>query len=107
MIINPYWQQSCEHRWDRHSYELNMCDQRGLSATVGIANETMARLPGFKNKWVWTCWIRQECPAWIGPFDTAKAAMDACEAHFKSDHTKIFWPDEVTDVDDQKTRPKR
>jgi hypothetical protein len=87
------WIQTCEHRWDRRIIDGNP------SATVDIANELVEKLPGFKGRWVYTCWIRPECPVWIGPFPTAQGAMDACDAHLESGHSKIFWPDEIADAD--------
>jgi hypothetical protein len=93
MTINPYWKQSCSRRWERQSAELNMCGQPGLSATVELAPEPVASLPGFKGNWVYTCWPRESCGAWIGPFDSADLARTACEAHFASDHREAFWPD--------------
>jgi hypothetical protein len=99
MTINPYWEQSCEHRWDRLSSEPDMREEGDLSATVELAPELVARLPGFKGKWVYTCWIKEECAAWIGPFESAQDAMTACESHFDSNHRNLFWPDKITVID--------
>jgi len=63
-----------------------MFEEAGHSATVELSPEMLARLPGFKDKWVYTCWIKEECGGWIGSFETARAAMEACEQHFGSDH---------------------
>jgi hypothetical protein len=76
-----------------------MREEGNLSATVELAPELVARLPGFKGRWVYTCWIKEECGAWIGPFESAQDAMRACESHFESNHGKLFWPDEITVID--------
>jgi hypothetical protein len=61
MNIGPHWQQECLHRWHRWSDEPNMFEEAGHSATVELSPEMLARLPGFKDKWVYTCWIKEEC----------------------------------------------
>jgi hypothetical protein len=99
---DAYWQADCVHRWNRWGPERTMePDNPALpTAIVEIAPEYAAQLPGFANKWVWTCWCEPECGAWIGPFDTALEAIAACNRHFASGHTKLFWGDgEVTDVE--------
>jgi hypothetical protein len=75
-----------------------MTKEPGPTATVEMTSDMVARLPGFKDKWVWTCWISAHRPSWIGPFDTAQAAIVACDAHFESGHKKIYWPEEVTEA---------
>ena len=94
-----YWQADCVHRWNRWGPELTLePDNPALpTATVEIAPEHVARLPGFANKWVWTCWCEVESGAWIGPFDTELAAMDACDLHFASGLTQLFWGDDTVD----------
>jgi hypothetical protein len=108
-LTNAQWRQKCEHRWDRWSDEPNMVDELGppsqsskfgfvvpgLSATVEIAPKHVARLPGFKGKWVHTCWALAECCAWVGPFETAQEAMKACDAHIESGHLLEGWPGEA------------
>lgn len=77
---------------------LGEVDPDRPTATVELAPALFDPFPEFAGKWVWTCWARSECGAWIGPFDEPEPAMAACEQHFASNHTKVFWPDRTEDV---------
>jgi hypothetical protein len=101
MNVTPYWKEDCAHRWTRWSNEINMLGDLATDrpiAVVEIAPVLFDQFPEFKGRWVWTCYARAECGAWIGSFDTPQLAIEACEKHFASKHTKLFWPDCAQDI---------
>jgi hypothetical protein len=99
MNIQPYWEQRSEKLWHRVTVPPNIfAGVEGPSAYVQLAvpgDEDfgwLANPPGYAWKWFWSCWVKQKCPAIVGPFESREAAVKACEEHFESGHTKNVWP---------------
>ena len=92
----PRWVQACEHRWERTILDVGPDGTWGRSADVIICDgpDWLLRAhPDYLGKWVYLCWSGSCGAMWIGGFDTADAAMRACESHIESDHKIIFWSD--------------
>jgi hypothetical protein len=96
-LLMNHWEKHCEHCWNRTILAEGPDGTMGRSAEVLIVQKSHDFLlrahPDYLGKWVYLCWEGVCGAMYIGAFDTADAAMRACEKHIESDHMIIFWSD--------------